>query len=74
MKGWTELYGTDLHGDAITADGRRAVIVPNRARRENQLLICKTLDVPPWVCFPEFKPPRFRRIRWRLRKIWSVWS
>lgn len=51
-----------------------AVNMPVDTRHFTQMQICKIFDVPPWVCFPDAKPPKFRRIRWRLRKIWSVWS
>lgn len=32
----------------------------------------RLFDVPPWLVDPSYPVPRFRRLRWALRRVWTL--
>jgi hypothetical protein len=49
--------------------------LPPEERRKLVVAISKGLDVPPWLVDTELAVPRWRRLRWRLRRVYPrlVW-
>jgi hypothetical protein len=47
------------------------VETPDEIRKLESWDVCRAFDVPPWMV-GDTPPPRFRRIRWALRRRWPV--